>query len=78
MTGLHSCGLMERYGTTLHASPSEAIQFLVFGLITKSHQLLCSSPRKTSYLSGAALGVTDKMEAWPPQPSPHSAGKDPG
>ena len=29
-------------------------------------------------LSGAALDITDKMEARPPAPSPHSAGTDPG
>ena len=29
-------------------------------------------------MSGASLGITDKMEAWPPVPSPHSAGTDPG
>ena len=29
-------------------------------------------------LSGAALGITDKMEAWSPAPSPHSSGTDPG
>ena len=29
-------------------------------------------------LSGATLGITDKMEARPPAPSPHSAGMDPG
>ena len=27
-----------------------------------------------SGLSGATLGITDKMEAWPPTPSPHPAG----
>ena len=30
------------------------------------------------FLSGAVLGITDKMEAWSPAPSPHSAGTDPG
>ena len=30
------------------------------------------------YLSGATLGLTDKMEAQSPVPSPHSAGMDPG
>ena len=29
-------------------------------------------------LSGAALDITDKMEARPPAPSPRSAGTDPG
>ena len=29
-------------------------------------------------MSGTALGITDKMEARSPAPSPHSAGKDPG
>lgn len=29
-------------------------------------------------MSGAALGITDKMEAQPAAPSPHSAGADPG
>ena len=29
-------------------------------------------------VSGAALGITDKMEARSPAPSPHSAGTDPG
>ena len=29
-------------------------------------------------LSGATLGITDKMEARSPAPSPHSAGMDPG
>ena len=29
-------------------------------------------------LSGATLGITDKMEAWSPASSPHSAGMDPG
>ena len=28
-------------------------------------------------MSGAALGITDKMEAQSPAPSPHSAGMDP-
>ena len=28
-------------------------------------------------MSGAALGITDKMEAGSPAPSPHSAGTDP-
>ena len=28
-------------------------------------------------MSGAALGITDKMEARSPAPSPHSAGMDP-
>ena len=28
------------------------------------------------YLSGAALGITDKMEARSPDPSPHSADTD--
>ena len=27
---------------------------------------------------GAVLGITDKMEARSPTPSPHSAGTDPG
>ena len=30
------------------------------------------------WLSGAALGITDKMEARSPAPSPHSTGTDPG
>ena len=30
------------------------------------------------WLSGAALGIIDKMEARSPAPSPHSAGTDPG
>ena len=29
-------------------------------------------------MSGAGLGITDKMEARSPAPSPHSAGMDPG
>ena len=29
-------------------------------------------------MSGAVLGITDKMEAQPPAPSPHSAGTDSG
>ena len=29
-------------------------------------------------MSAAALGITDKMEARPPTPSPHSAGTDLG
>ena len=29
-------------------------------------------------MSGAVLGITDKMEARPPAPSPHSAGTHPG
>ena len=29
-------------------------------------------------VSGAVLGITDKMEARSPAPSPHSAGTDPG
>ena len=29
-------------------------------------------------MSGAASGITVKMEAQPPAPSPHSAGTDPG
>ena len=29
-------------------------------------------------MSGAALGITDKMEARPAAPSPHSTGADPG
>ena len=29
-------------------------------------------------VSGAALGITDKMEARSPAPSPHSSGMDPG
>ena len=29
-------------------------------------------------VSGAALGISDKMEARSPAPSPHSAGTDPG
>ena len=29
-------------------------------------------------MSGAVLGITDKMEARSPAPSPHSAGTDPG
>ena len=29
-------------------------------------------------VSGATLGITDKMEAWSPASSPHSAGTDPG
>ena len=29
-------------------------------------------------LSGAALGITDKMEAWSPAPSLYSADTDPG
>ena len=28
-------------------------------------------------MSGAELDITDKMEAWPPAPSPHSTGTDP-
>ena len=34
--------------------------------------------RKQMAVSGATLGITDKMEAWSPAPSPHSAGMDPG
>ena len=30
------------------------------------------------FLSGAMLGITDKMEARPPAPSPHSEGTDQG
>ena len=29
-------------------------------------------------MSGAMLGITDKMEAWSLAPSPHPAGTDPG
>ena len=29
-------------------------------------------------MSGAVLGITDKVEAWATAPSPHSAGIDPG
>ena len=32
----------------------------------------------TEQLLGAALGITDKLEAQSPAPSPHSAGTDPG
>ena len=32
----------------------------------------------TEQLSGAALGITDKLEAQSPAPSPHSAGTDCG
>ena len=40
----------------------------------------CKESDKTEQLnmSGAALSITDKMEAWSPDPSPHSAGTDPG
>ena len=31
-----------------------------------------------NYMSGATVGITDKMEARSPAPSPHSAGTDPG
>ena len=34
--------------------------------------------RKQMAVSGATLGITDKMEAWSPASSPHSAGMDPG
>ena len=33
---------------------------------------------KRPKLLGATLGITDKMEAPPQTPSPHSAGTDPG
>lgn len=46
MTGSIALGLCERYGTTLHASPSEATVSWSLDSITKSHQLLCSSPKK--------------------------------
>lgn len=35
-------------------------------------------PLLFTFLSGAALGITDKMEARPPAPSPHSAARYPG
>ena len=40
----------------------------------------CEQSDKTEQLnmSGAALSITDKMEAWSPVPSPHSTGMDPG
>ena len=34
-------------------------------------------PKNCASLSGAALGITDKMEARSPAPSPHSTGTDP-
>ena len=38
----------------------------------------CSHEIKRRLLLGAALCITDKMEARTPAPSPHSAGTDPG
>ena len=35
-------------------------------------------PRAGAVVSGAASGITDKMEARPPAPSPNSTGSDPG
>ena len=45
----------------------------------KSLQMVTAAMKlKDTYLSGATLGITDEMEAWPPAPTPHSAGTDPG
>ena len=61
------------------------------GLITAKFRLKVKKVGKTAgpfkyhrneipynYMSGATVGITDKMEARSPAPSPHSAGTDPG
>ena len=51
----------------------------VKGIYGKSTaNILLNGEKLKAFLSGAALGITDKMEARPPAPSPHSAGTDPG
>ena len=47
-------------------------------LLTMLETWVRSLGREDSLVSGAALGITDKMEARSPAPSPHSAGMDPG
>ena len=42
------------------------------------HHQLPDSTQTHVHLLGATLGITDKMEAQSPAPSPHSAGTDPG
>jgi len=42
------------------------------------HHQLPDSTQTHVHLLGATLGITDKMEARSPAPSPHSAGTDPG
>ena len=46
-------------------------------LLTMLETWVRSLGREDSLVSGAALGITDKMEARSPAPSPHSAGTDP-
>ena len=48
-------------------------------MASQHHSLTGGLPvfSECGYLSGAVLGITDKMEAWSPVPS-HSAGMDPG
>ena len=51
----------------------------VKGIYGKSTaNILLNGEKLKAFLSGAALGITDKMEAQPPAPSPHSAGRDLG
>ena len=49
-------------------------------MASQHHSLTGGLPvfSECGYLSGAVLGITDKMEARSPAPSPHSAGTDPG
>ena len=42
------------------------------------HSVISKSLQIQAPLSGAALGITDKIEARSPAPSPHSTGIDPG
>ena len=50
----------------------------MFNIHFAVHLKLTKHYKSTILLLGASLGITDKMEAWPPIPSACSAGTDPG
>ena len=47
-------------------------------MVNTKIRLIILFAAKDGEVSGAVLGITDKMEAPSPAPSPHSAGTDPG
>ena len=56
----------------------ETVIDFILGAPESLQMVTAAMKLKDTYLSGATLGITDEMEAWPPAPTPHSAGTDPG
>ena len=62
----------------IDGEPVETVSDFILGAPESLQTVTAAMKLKDTYLSGATLGITDEMEAWPPAPTPHSAGTDPG